>query len=184
MKEIWKHVVIDRSYMVSSTGRVKSLERDIYFGIGYCAKRTNPERILTPWSSNGYHQVNLSGRKRVHVHRLVAEAFLEKVEGRDHVNHKDGNRSNNNVENLEWVTPSENILHAYRELGRIGSCIGRFGEHHPTSKPVISTDMKTGVEVSYECGLEAVIEGFDSGCISRCCSGENAYHKGRYWSYA
>lgn len=71
-------------------------------------------------ASNGYLRVNLrKGNikyEKPHVasvHRLVAEAFLERIPGKDYVNHKDLNKENNNVENLEWCTAKENSQHVY-----------------------------------------------------------------------
>lgn len=69
----------------------------------------------------GYSQVCLTvnGQKLTKkVHRLVAEAFIPRENGKNQVNHKDGNKANNSVANLEWCTNSENQLHAYRKLGK------------------------------------------------------------------
>lgn len=71
--------------------------------------------------NHGYHRVNLSfGKvaKKFRVHRLVAQAFIENPLNKPFVNHKDGNKLNNCVENLEWCTSSENEYHSYRVLGK------------------------------------------------------------------
>lgn len=68
----------------------------------------------------GYLQLNLSNagvKKKKYVHRLAAEAFIPNPDGKPEVNHKDGNKENCAVSNLEWVTPHENRLHMYRVLG-------------------------------------------------------------------
>ena len=70
---------------------------------------------LTPHLKNGYYclQLNmLNGRKYSTVHRLVAKAFIENPNDYKYVNHKDGNKTNNNVDNLEWMTQKQNIQHA------------------------------------------------------------------------
>lgn len=66
----------------------------------------------------GYQNVDI-GEKRYAVHRLIAQTFIENPESKKQVNHKDGNIQNNNVSNLEWMTNRENVLHAFRVLGRI-----------------------------------------------------------------
>jgi predicted XRE-type DNA-binding protein len=68
--------------------------------------------------TRGYHYCALfgdNGRKDLLVHRLVAKAYLEPVEGKLEVNHKDGNKSNNSVDNLEWCNRSENMYHAHEK---------------------------------------------------------------------
>jgi hypothetical protein len=102
-------------YEVSNQGRVKSLAKIVPNGAG---GKPMQERILKPWKSNGYLYVGLGRNVKETVHRLVAKAFLEPDERRAHVNHKNGLRNDNRAQNLEWVTPSENHIHAYRVLGR------------------------------------------------------------------
>lgn len=104
MKEIWKDVCgYEGVYQVSSMGRVKSL-------IG-------TEKIRQPvFHRQGYLQLSLhkDGTKKLFlIHRLVALAFIPNLHDKPDVNHKDGNKSNNSVENLEWVNCSENNKHAY-----------------------------------------------------------------------
>lgn len=69
-------------------------------------------RWLKPLDSNGYESVNLGADNMCAVHRLIAITFLPKDSARPWVNHKDGDKKNNNVSNIEWCTPAENNLHA------------------------------------------------------------------------
>ena len=78
-------------------------------------------------SGSGYKTVTIN-RKQYSVHRLVALAWVDKVEGKNFVNHKDGNRLNNKASNLEWVTQKENIDKAYEngQISLIHSYNGRY----------------------------------------------------------
>jgi len=79
--------------------------------------------VLTPDVSSGYARITLYNKgqpKKYLVHRLVAEAFLVRVEGLDQVNHLDGNKLNNDVRNLEWSNQSLNQKHAYRMGLQVG----------------------------------------------------------------
>lgn len=114
MKEVWKPIEgYEGLYEVSNLGRVKNLERRIPFGYGL---RTIPERILkNNVNEFGYLYVRLykdAKGKKHKIHRLVAQTFIENPENKKCVNHIDGNKQNNSVENLEWVTHSENMKHA------------------------------------------------------------------------
>ena len=103
--EEWRDIPgYENFYQVSNFGNVRSI-------------RFNKIRNMKSWDSNGYRAVELcinNNRYTVGVHQLVALAFIPNPENKPEVNHKDRNRSNNNVENLEWVTQSENVAHAYR----------------------------------------------------------------------
>lgn len=117
MREIWKPIPGWKYYDVSSFGRVRSAARMFIAGKG--AKQTKPATYLKRTvTKRGYLQVCLfeSGQKSQCklVHRLVAEAFLDKPKGAKVVNHLDGNTKNNIVSNLEWCTQLDNILHAWK----------------------------------------------------------------------
>lgn len=113
--EDWKNIKgYEGFYKVSSMGNIKSLKRKVKHPTGYT--RTVNEKVLKPTIVNGYHHVDLSkyGKRERHlVHRLVASAFIENHNKKPQVNHIDGNKTNNNVNNLEWATASENVTHGY-----------------------------------------------------------------------
>ena len=110
MKEEWKDIKgYEGYYQVSNLGNIKSF---IYFnGHEYIYR----ERILKP-QNNRYLTVRLAKNKKVKqytIHRLVAEYFISNEDKKPYVNHKDGNKYNNRVDNLEWCTAKENTQHAY-----------------------------------------------------------------------
>lgn len=79
----------------------------------------SPYRKIKPGiASNGYLTFNAGSDRTYLVHRLVAERYLPNPENKRTVNHKDGNKLNNQVDNLEWATDSENLKHAFNELQR------------------------------------------------------------------
>jgi hypothetical protein len=128
---IWRDVVgFEGYYKVSKHGQVYSPPRVVTDKNG--VRYLRPEKLLTHLSNgNGYFKVNLYGetvKKSILVHRLVAQAFLPNLDNKPCVNHKDGNKANNSVENLEWCTISENHKHAY-DTG-----LKLKGQNHPNSK--------------------------------------------------
>ena len=118
----------DGLYEVSNHGRIKSLERKITAG-----SRTYVihERILRPrHDKDGYMMVDLQNAGKVvthKVHRIVATTFLENPCNKPQVNHKDGNKANNRVENLEWVSDSENKIHLHAKLQESKGRSGAYG---------------------------------------------------------
>lgn len=91
-------VVIYNNYVVFKTGDVFNLH-----GV----------KIIGKIDKCGYHEVIING-KQYRVHRLVSEAFIPNPNNLPCVNHKDGNKQNNSVDNLEWVTYSENTIHSFK----------------------------------------------------------------------
>jgi hypothetical protein len=82
-----------------------------------CVNQYKGENYLKPFERNGYLSVclvNGKDKKYKTIHRLLAQHFIENPENKTQVNHIDGNKHNNNLENIEWATPSENILHAHK----------------------------------------------------------------------
>lgn len=106
-------------YSVTNDGRVFAHQRDITTKRGL--SWTKPARFLKPILVNGYLKVTLygvDGGRSWLVHRLVAGAWLPADEARPFINHKDSNRSNNHISNLEWCTTAENNRHGWREGNR------------------------------------------------------------------
>ena len=180
--ETWKNVVgYEGLYLVSNTGVVKSL------GNGKC---TNPnhcvEKELTIRTSiNGYKRVKVykdGVRKTVSVHRLVAQAFIPNKENKPQVNHKDGNKANNHVDNLEWATAKENILHSVSN----GLQVNKKGSQHPQSKAVLQLDLQGNLVKEWGSVKEILREaGYNTIGIIKCCKKEKRYKTayGYQWQY-
>lgn len=120
--EEWRPVVgWEGAYEVSSDGRVRSVVRIVKMGNGAGSMRTIGGDIMSSCiANNGYTKISLkfgSKSKTTSIHRLVAEAFIACEKTGMQVNHIDGNKLNNHVANLEWVTPGENTRHSISILG-------------------------------------------------------------------
>ncbi len=131
--EIWMDVIgFEGMYQVSNIGRVKSLDRPMKSGVQKNCIRSGG-LLKQQITQHGYYQAYLSKHgltKGITVHRLLALAFIPNPSKKRAVNHKDGNKKNNNLSNLEWVTDSENVRHAFRTgLNRV-----ERGENHASSK--------------------------------------------------
>lgn len=116
MKEIWKDIKgFKGHYKISNKGRVKSVKRKV---LNRGCWRIIGGNILKPRpTKQGYLLIALyknSLRDDFVIHRLVAEAFISNKKNKKEVNHINYNKSDNNVSNLEWVTPSENVRHSYK----------------------------------------------------------------------
>lgn len=123
-------------YEADTEGNIYSVDRMVEFSFYHAktdtimtATRLHRGRLMKPRVCQGYMQLGLSveGTKVYRkVHRLIAITFLDTVKGKDDVNHKDGDKTNNHLNNLEWCTQHENTLHATRVLKKnIGQLQGR-----------------------------------------------------------
>jgi len=123
--EQWAEIKRFPNYTISNWGRIKRITP---------YKTTKVGHILKPKKDKlGYLQLALSqnnNRKTILIHQLVLEVFICSRPKGKQCNHKDGNKSNNHIENLEWITASENVKHSFDVLGRKSVC----GEQHGNSK--------------------------------------------------
>ena len=110
MQEIWKDIKnYENLYQVSNFGRVRSLDHFRKNGTGIYLQKG---KILNPQNTNGYCFVSLSKQgktKQYLVHRLVAQTFILNSEQHNEINHKDENKQNNHIDNLEWCSHQYNI---------------------------------------------------------------------------
>lgn len=109
--EQWKPIEgFEGLYEISNLGRVKSLPKRS----GTCNRKESIRKLS--YTKDGYIKIRLCGNGKditTRVHRLVANAFIPNPENKNTVNHIDGDKTNNKVDNLEWVNRSEQLLHAY-----------------------------------------------------------------------
>jgi len=183
MEEVWK--IIDgynSDFAVSNLGRIKSLARVVSNHTGVIHK---PERILKQQIDHkGYCRVSLHKRKALAVHRLVAFAFIPQVAGKNQINHIDGNKQNNCVDNLEWCNNSENAIHA------IKTGLNDHTKYHSGRpyRPIFQIDLKTGLIIKrFNSITEAkneVSPGTKSNNIGMVCRGERKLAYGYGWKYA
>lgn len=140
--EQWKVSVISEHYEVSNLGRVRSLGFD-YIDISGRRCVAYPRIIKTCFNKRiGYIGAVLRVNKKpktISLHRLVARTWIPNPYNKAQVNHKDGNKLNNAVDNLEWMTKSENHKHRFEVLKQIPNCKGLFNRHG--SKPVNQLDL-------------------------------------------
>jgi hypothetical protein len=157
MEEIWKDIPNYKGlYQASSLGRIKSLARTVNSSHGstqFINERIR-KYVFTPL---GYYRILLlkcKVRKIYFVHRLVAITFIENPDNKPQINHKDGNKLNNNVDNLEWCTQKENSIHAWSN-GLQKPYIREKYKTNTRSRKVLQFDMNGNFIKKYNCLTEA-----------------------------
>lgn len=182
MQEIWKDIVgYEGLYQISNFGNVKSLNYN----------HTHTSKLLVPKRHHsGYVMVTLC-KNNIHknkfIHILVANAFIENIENKPCVNHIDGDKHNNHVSNLEWVTHKQNTQHAIKTGLRknLTPLKGLFGGSHPASKKILQFDINGNFIREWDCiSVAANYYGLNSCTISNCCAFRKKSAKGYIWRYA
>jgi hypothetical protein len=162
-------------YTVSNLGNVRSKHKR---GVSVGNMKFNK-------GTGGYSYVHLhknKQRKIRSVHSLVANAFIENKENKPQVNHINFIKTDNTVENLEWVTPSENGLHSFRNSDRKSSTLGKYGALHHSSKIVRQMDLMGNLIAEFHGQREAErMTGVHSSKISLCMSGKRKTSGGFIW---
>lgn len=161
MEEIWKTVKNFEDYQVSNTGKVRSCKR-------------NKIKEMAQDKRYGYMRITLRKKgksKHYQVHRLIAETFIDNPLNLKEVNHKNGIKDDNNVENLEWCSRSENEKHCYRNNPEL----------HKTSI-VYQYDLQNRFIKEWNSIKEAQ-ETLKINNVSACCRGVRKKAGGYIWKY-
>lgn len=185
VKEIWKDVVgYEGLYQVSNLGNIKSLDK--YVNTKGNKLKLHKGKILKPKKRpRGYLEVSLykdRKPKSIQIHRLVAIAFIPNPENKPHINHKKPVTEefcDNSVNNLEWCTPKENMIYAFK-CGRVNA----KGKDSVSSKTVLQYDLNGNFIREWDCTMDIQRElGFANTDISGCCLGKRKTAYGYKWRY-
>lgn len=189
--EMWKDIKnYEGLYQVSNLGRVRSIDRIItlkHKSGKLMNVLTKGKVIAATDNGHGYLITGLSKnnkRKNYYVHRLVAETFIENINNKKEVNHKNGDKNNNNVENLEWVTPKENQIHSSKVLNTKYNLTGLNKSREKQKVKVDMFDLNNNFIKSFNSISEASREvKISPSVICGCCKGIYKTGGGFVWKY-
>lgn len=182
---MWKDIVgYEDTYKISESGEVWSKDRVCVDSLG--RKRVRQGKKLTPdIAPNGYYRVTLAKngkKKQKYLHRLIAEYFIPNPLNLPQVNHKDGNKLNCKIENLEWVSVQDNVIHAYKNRlinhvrGINHPNYGKYGIKSKRAKRIMATNVITKESKIYGAMVDTKADGFLASEVSRCCNHGGVHH--------
>lgn len=167
MKEVWRDIPgYEGLYQVSNLGRIKSFKRDT----------VNGKILKLILKRDGYLRFNAykNGKcKYLLIHRCVAKAFISNPHSYSEINHKNENKQDNRVSNLEWCSAKYNSNYGTRNE-RIA---------HLISKPVLQLTLDGQLIKRWSSAAECGRHGFKQGHVAECCKGEHKTHHGYKWRY-
>ena len=183
--EIWKDIEnYEGFYQVSNLGRVRSLERDVFFPNGTIIRHMEEKVLVPSLNRGGYSYINLNKNgkvKKEYVHRLVAMAFLPNPENKPQINHRDEVKTNNVVENLEWCSAQYNINYGTRNERSVQNHrYYKFG-NNPNAKSVFCEELNKKFDSIRRAEEEL---GVNINCIVGACKGRQKTAGGFHWRYA
>lgn len=188
MEEIWKWIDgYENMYQVSNLGRVRSVDRYVYCEVSPNKLQHIFGKVLKQGTNHkGYPIVYLSKdgkQKTITVHRLVAKAFIENPLNLPQVNHIDGDKTNNQVDNLEWCDNSYNQIHAHK-TGLFPKYEDTIGWGRP-AKAVAMLDLNTGEVLRTFDTLASVKRetGINQFNVRSVCVGDRHHAGGYGWKF-
>lgn len=188
MEEIWKPILnYELLYEISNFCRVRSLDKRVKSKHGYAIKKGKILKQSIRLCYYSFLLIKDHKYKTLYVHRCIAQSFIKNPDNKPQVNHKNGIKTDNRIENLEWVTCSENSLHAYASgLSRVNkTMLNRKGARFPNIKIINQLDHNGNFINSHYGSHEAFRNtGINYRNINSVCLNKRKTAGGFIWKYA
>ena len=185
--EVWKQHYEFKNYEFSNYGRIKSLNRKIKSKLKNVDGFINHKEFIKKVSINskGYSTTTLcdnNKRKSIKVHREIALLFIDNPQNYNEINHINGNKLNNIIDNLEWCSHKHNMEEASKL--KLFKNIKK-GINHPMHKKIAKIDIKSNkiIEIFYSLSEASKSVNGDSSSIAKCCKNQNKVGYGYKWKY-